>query len=103
MQVTPGLPNVHLWDYSRLSFVNTVLSKRKLTWFVDNGKVGADQLHAGLSRWFVSRARLAHCSLSYLPYVKWIERTEVQMQSEGLPSKSGSMYVRWTLGISWES
>jgi len=39
--VTPGLPHVHLWDFSRLSFVNTVLSKRKLTWFVDNGKVRA--------------------------------------------------------------
>ena len=41
LQVTPGLPHVHLWDFSRLSFVNTVLSKRKLTWFVDNGKVSA--------------------------------------------------------------
>ena len=30
---------VHIWDFSRLSFVNTVLSKRKLTWFVDTGKV----------------------------------------------------------------
>ena len=39
--MTPGLPHVHLWDFSRLSFVNTVLSKRKLTWFVDNGKVRA--------------------------------------------------------------
>ncbi|KAG2484195.1 hypothetical protein HYH03_017007 [Edaphochlamys debaryana] len=35
----PGLPNVHIWDYSRLNFVNTVLSKRKLTWFVDTGRV----------------------------------------------------------------
>ena len=40
-QVTPGLPHVHLWDFSRLSFVNTILSKRKLTWFVDNGKVSS--------------------------------------------------------------
>ncbi|PNW76392.1 hypothetical protein CHLRE_11g467547v5 [Chlamydomonas reinhardtii] len=34
-----GLPHVHIWDYSRLNFVNTVLSKRKLTWFVDTGRV----------------------------------------------------------------
>ena len=37
--VWPGLPWVHIWDYSRLSFMNTVLSKRKLTWFVQNGLV----------------------------------------------------------------
>ena len=37
--VWPGLPWVHIWDYSRLSFVNTVLSKRKLTWFVQTGLV----------------------------------------------------------------
>ncbi|GIM07727.1 hypothetical protein Vretimale_11813, partial [Volvox reticuliferus] len=38
-KVWPGLPNVHIWDYSRLNFVNTVLSKRKLTWFVETGRV----------------------------------------------------------------
>ncbi|KXZ44656.1 hypothetical protein GPECTOR_64g150 [Gonium pectorale] len=38
-KVWPGLPHVHIWDYSRLNFVNTVLSKRKLTWFVDTGRV----------------------------------------------------------------
>ncbi|EFN53000.1 hypothetical protein CHLNCDRAFT_137448 [Chlorella variabilis] len=37
--VWPGLPDVHIWDYARLSFVYTVLSKRKLTWFVNNGLV----------------------------------------------------------------
>ena len=37
--VWPGLPMVHIWDYSRLSFINTVLSKRKLTWFVQTGLV----------------------------------------------------------------
>lgn len=33
------LPHVFIWDYSRLSFIYTVLSKRKLTWFVDQGLV----------------------------------------------------------------
>jgi len=37
--VWPDLPYVHMWDYARLSFIYTVLSKRKLTWFVDNGIV----------------------------------------------------------------
>lgn len=37
--VWPGLPNVHIWDYARLSFIHTVLSKRKLTWFVEQGLV----------------------------------------------------------------
>lgn len=37
--VWPGLPSVTIWDYARLSFIHTVLSKRKLTWFVENGIV----------------------------------------------------------------
>ena len=40
-EVWPGLPHVNIWDYSRLSFIYTVLSKRKLTWFVENGIVEA--------------------------------------------------------------
>lgn len=36
LQVWPTLPKVHIWDYSRLNFIYTVLSKRKLQWFVDN-------------------------------------------------------------------
>ena len=31
----PGLPDVDIWDYSRLNLARTVLSKRKLTWFVE--------------------------------------------------------------------
>ncbi|KAF9939658.1 hypothetical protein BGZ67_009135, partial [Mortierella alpina] len=34
-----GLRQVHIWEYSRLNFVYALLSKRKLTWFVDQGRV----------------------------------------------------------------
>ncbi|KAG1668987.1 hypothetical protein FOA52_000580 [Chlamydomonas sp. UWO 241] len=37
--VRPTLPNVHIWDYSRLNFVFTLLSKRKLQWFVETKRV----------------------------------------------------------------
>jgi glutamyl-tRNA synthetase len=30
---------VHIWDYSRLNMKYAVLSKRKLRWFVDEGRV----------------------------------------------------------------
>ena len=33
------LRKVHIYEYSRLNMNNTVLSKRKLTWFVDQGHV----------------------------------------------------------------
>ncbi|XP_070578959.1 bifunctional glutamate/proline--tRNA ligase-like [Ptychodera flava] len=34
-----GLRKPFIWEYSRLNLQNTVLSKRKLTWFVDNSYV----------------------------------------------------------------
>ena len=40
IQAAMGCRTVHIWDYSRLNFEFTTLSKRKLGWFVDAGKVG---------------------------------------------------------------
>merc|ERR1712226_1404282 len=34
-----GLRRPHVWEYSRLNLQNTVMSKRKLTWFVNEGIV----------------------------------------------------------------
>ncbi|KAJ1360384.1 hypothetical protein KIN20_019342 [Parelaphostrongylus tenuis] len=34
-----GLRKPHIWSYSRLNMTNTVMSKRKLTWFVEEGLV----------------------------------------------------------------
>jgi glutamyl-tRNA synthetase len=34
-----SLRHVHVWDFSRLNFIYTLLSKRKLTWFVEEGHV----------------------------------------------------------------
>lgn len=34
-----GLRKVEIWDFGRMNFVYTLLSKRKLKWFVEEGKV----------------------------------------------------------------
>ncbi|GER40098.1 glutamine--tRNA ligase [Striga asiatica] len=39
IQTDMGFRKVHIYEFSRLNMVNTVLSKRKLLWFVQNGKV----------------------------------------------------------------
>lgn len=39
IQEDMGMPKVHIYEFSRLNLVYTLLSKRKLLWFVQNGKV----------------------------------------------------------------
>lgn len=38
-EINDKLPHVEVWEYSRLNFVYTVLSKRKLQWFVNTRRV----------------------------------------------------------------
>uniref|UniRef100_A0A2P2JPT2 glutamate--tRNA ligase n=2 Tax=Rhizophora mucronata TaxID=61149 RepID=A0A2P2JPT2_RHIMU len=39
IQEDMGMKKVHIYEFSRLNMVYTLLSKRNLRWFVDNGKV----------------------------------------------------------------
>lgn len=39
MEEALGIRKVHVWDFARMNFIKTVLSKRKLTKFVDEGVV----------------------------------------------------------------
>ncbi|CAI9101414.1 OLC1v1038729C2 [Oldenlandia corymbosa var. corymbosa] len=39
IQKDMGFPKVHIYEFSRVNLVYTLLSKRKLLWFVQNGKV----------------------------------------------------------------
>lgn len=39
IQEDMGVQKVHLYEFSRLNMVHTLLSKRNLRWFVENGKV----------------------------------------------------------------
>ena len=39
MLIFTGLRKPYIWAYSRLNLQNTVMSKRKLTWFVEQGLV----------------------------------------------------------------
>ena len=38
-KIISGLRKPYIWEYSRLNLQNTVMSKRKLTWFVNEGLV----------------------------------------------------------------
>ena len=38
VQENLGLKKTEIYDYSRLNMVSTILSKRSLKWFVENGK-----------------------------------------------------------------
>lgn len=70
----PKLPHVDLWHFSRMSFVNTVLSKRKLTQLVDAGKV-------------CSRMSTANCAtnLATLSSCKRAACCNAQHAEDGLP------------------
>ena len=42
IQTALGLRRTHIYAFGKMNFVNTVLSKRKLTWFVEQGLVDGE-------------------------------------------------------------
>lgn len=60
-----GIRKPYIWEYSRLNLNNTVLSKRKLTWFVNEGLVDGWYVYCCLelrgSRGMVSLGLLNCC------------------------------------------
>lgn len=64
-----GLRKPYIWEYSRLSMTNTVLSKRKLTWFVEQRLVdGWDDPRMPTVRGVLRRGQLldlTSCKLNF--------------------------------------
>lgn len=56
-----GIRKPYIWEYSRLNLNNTVLSKRKLTWFVDEGLVDGWYVCSQLEWRAVSTGWLLNC------------------------------------------
>ncbi|KAF8820584.1 glutamate-tRna ligase [Cardiosporidium cionae] len=81
------LPDIFIYEFSRLNFVKTVLSKRKLKWFVDNQLVeGWDDPRFPTVRGILRRGLTVKALLSFL--------------LEQGPSKSGNLMEwdkLWTL------
>jgi glutamyl-tRNA synthetase len=62
MLTSLGLRKVDVWDFGRLGFVYTLLSKRKLKWFVEEGHVkGWDD-----PRFATVRGEVFNAGVSYL-------------------------------------
>ncbi|XP_063973582.1 bifunctional glutamate/proline--tRNA ligase [Diachasmimorpha longicaudata] len=76
-----GLRRPYIWAYSRLNMTHTVLSKRKLTWFVDNGYVNGwddprmptvrGMLKRGLTVEGLKQFILAQGSSRSVVYMEW--------------------------------
>jgi glutamyl-tRNA synthetase len=58
---------VHVWDFSRLNFIYTLLSKRKLTWFVEKNIVtGWDDPRFATVRGILRRGMTVEALRSYI-------------------------------------